>query len=381
MGGSLAEASDTLPAMRRDKVLRFVVTAFAVGAFIGLICGLAFGGSDNPTTARAASQDSSTTTSVKSPDETTAPGEPMTAERAQAIGANELGQILVVMYHLIDTEEGTWTRTPQNFRNDLATLKAEGYYPINIRDLASGNIDIPAGKSPVVITFDDSSPGQYRILDDGTIDPDCAVGIMQAAVEAGGWASRATFFPLLDVVPKERVIFGQEDKKQEKLVNLVHWGYEIGSHTITHLDLKKASTKDVTLQLAQSQATLDELIGGGYKVTSLSVPFGSYPSSLDIIKSGTYQGENEEIKYSYTAAVSINGVPCASPFSKKFDAYHIPRVRGSEPYLTDALQKFQDNPQLRYVSDGDPTTVSAPKNVDSALGDFLEDLGRPVVRY
>ena len=94
----------------------------------------------------------------------------MTAERARAIGANEMGQVLVVMYHLIDSEESEWTHTPEDLRKDIALLKSEGYYPINVRDLASGNIDIPAGKSPVVITFDDSSPGQYRILDDGTVD-------------------------------------------------------------------------------------------------------------------------------------------------------------------------------------------------------------------
>ncbi len=357
--------------------MRFVTVAFVFGAFIGLVCGLAFGGSSDPGTARAATQDTSTTTSEAPSDDTSAPGEPMTAERAQAIGANELGQVLVVMYHLIDAEEGEWTRTPQNFRNDIALLKAEGYYPINVRDLASGNIDIPAGKSPVVITFDDSSPGQYRILDDGSIDPDSAVGVLQSAVEDGGWASRATFFPLLDVVPKEREIFGQQDKRQEKLVNLVRWGYEIGSHTISHLDLKKASTDDAVWQLAESQETLEDLIGGGYQVTSLSVPFGSFPSSDSTITSGEYEG----VRYAYTAAVSINGVPCASPFSTEFNELRIPRVRGSNPYLIDAVQLLKTNPGLRYISDGDPTTVSAPKQVDSKLGDILEDLGRPVVRY
>jgi len=54
-----------------------------------------------------------------------------------------MGQVLVVMYHLIDTKEAEWTRTPENFRNDIALLQAEGYYPINVRDLVSGNIDIP----------------------------------------------------------------------------------------------------------------------------------------------------------------------------------------------------------------------------------------------
>jgi hypothetical protein len=88
----------------------------------------------------------------------------MTKDLAQTIGSNEMGQVLVVMYHLIATPESEWTRTPENFRKDIALLKSEGFYPVNVRDLASGNIDIPAGKSPVVITFDDSSPGQYRMV-------------------------------------------------------------------------------------------------------------------------------------------------------------------------------------------------------------------------
>ncbi|OFW60573.1 MAG: hypothetical protein A2133_11985 [Actinobacteria bacterium RBG_16_64_13] len=364
--------------MRRDKVFRFVTVAFAVGAFIGLVCGLAFGGAGSGTPkADALTTDTSPDASTVSSEVASEPAEPMTADRARAIGANELGQVLVVMYHLIDTEEGEWTRTPENFRSDIALLKAEGYYPINIRDLASGNIDLPAGKSPVVITFDDSSPGQYRILDDGTLDPDSAVGILQAAVQGGGWAPRATFFCLLDVTPKERELFGQPDLQREKLNNLVDWGYEVGSHTISHLDLAKAATEDVVWQLAESQMTLQELIGGGYKVSSISVPFGNYPDDDSILASGEYKGS----PYGYSAAVSIATRASASPFSTKFNALHIPRIRGSANYLTDAIQNFKDHPELRYISDGDPTTVSAPADLADDLGELNSDLGRPVVQY
>lgn len=362
--------------MRRDKVFRFVLTMFVIGAFVGLICGLAFGDSGETGTARAASEDPTSSTKGTLED-TAGSGEPMTEERARAIGANEMGQVLVLMYHHFDNEETEWTRTPENFRKDIALLKEEGFYPINIRDLASGNIDIPAGKSPVAITFDDSSPGQYRILDDGSTDPDCAVGIMQAAVEAGGWASRATFFVLIDVVPKERELFGQAEKQQEKLRNLIDWGYEIGSHTVTHLNLKDASKTEATKQLAQSQAILEDMIGGGYQVTSLAIPYGEYPPSDEFIRSGKYEGTS----YAYSAAVSIVNRPSASPFSTEFDPLHIPRVRGSENYLADAVKKFKSKPELRYISDGDPTTVSAPRDLDPALGELNGDLGRPVIRY
>ena len=152
-----------------------------------------------------------------------------------------MGQVLVLMYHLIGYDDSQYNRTPEGFRQDIADLKAAGYYPVNLSELVSGDFDVPAGKTPVVITFDDSSGGQYRINADGSLDPDCAVAIMQEAVEQGGWASRASFYPLLDVDAPDHVLFGQPDLATQKLQNLVSWGYEVGSHTVSHLNLKKAS--------------------------------------------------------------------------------------------------------------------------------------------
>jgi len=364
--------------MQRGRIIRFIMVCFVIGGFIGRVAGRAFGGPAEPAVAETGrTSDPETSAAAEAATGTTVAAGPMTPERARTIGANELGQVLVLMYHLIDSEETEWTRTPENFRNDIALLKSEGFYPVNVRDLASGNIDIPAGKSPVVITFDDSSPGQYRILDDGTLDPDSAVGILQAATEDGDWASHASFYCLLDVVPKERILFGQPDRQQEKLRNLIDWGYEVGSHTVTHLNLKKAGKAEAVKQLAESQARLEDLIGGGYAVTSISIPFGEYPSDLSILASGTYEG----IEYSYTSALALDSVPSPSPFSAEFNPMRIPRIRGSADFITSAIENFRTHPELRYISDGDPTTVSAPKDLAAALGDVADGLGRPVVRY
>ncbi len=379
--GILAEASGKLaPLCGDDKVLRFLTIAFATGAFIGLVCGLAFGGASGTGTRKAVAQtdsgtsDSTTTTSLAS----SASSGPMTPERAKAIGANEMGQVLVVMYHLIDTTETEWTRTPENFRKDIALLKSEGFYPVNVRDLASGNIDIPAGKSPVVITFDDSSPGQYRILDDGSLDPDSAVGILQEAVKAGDWAARASFFCLLDVVPKERELFGQPDRQQEKLRNLVEWGYEVGSHTVTHLDLKKASTAEATKQLAESQATLEGLIGGGYSVTSLSVPFGDYPASDSLIAGGEYDG----IKYAYTAAACVGNEPLRLTLLEQLQGPPYPADQGQRQLHHRGYRELQEDTRSCATS---PTAIRLPSRLrptwPPSSATMRTDLGRPVVRY
>jgi peptidoglycan/xylan/chitin deacetylase (PgdA/CDA1 family) len=284
---------------------------------------------------------------------------------------------MVLMYHLIGHNDSQYNRTPEQFRQDIAHLKAAGYYPVNLRDLVSGDIDVPAGKSPVVITFDDSSGGQYRISADGQLDPDCAVAIMQEAARQGGWAGRASFYPLLDVDAPDHVLFGQPKLAQKKLQQLVSWGYEIGSHTVSHLNLQKASASEIKKQLYVSAHTLEEMIGGGYKVTSLAAPFGAYPSQATILKTGKYEGR----PYAYDAALKATGGASFSPFSDGFRAYHIPRIEVSGTSLSDALSLFERTPQLRYISDGDPATIAVPASLDDSLGSVRTELRQEVVRY
>ncbi|MCZ7661941.1 MAG: polysaccharide deacetylase family protein [Thermoleophilia bacterium] len=360
--------------MRYDKVFRLLILAFALGAVLGLSGGLIFGG-DGPGKSAASgevagdhSEQATSTTGV---------AVPMTPERAAAIGANEMGLIPVIEYHLIGPSESRWTRTPENLRKDIALLKAEGFYPINLSDLVAGDIDVPAGKTPVVLTFDDSSPGQFRYLDDGTLDPDSAVGIMQRAAAEGDWASRATFFILLDVQPDDRVVFGQPESRKEKLQQLVSWGYEVGSHTVTHLNLKKATREEATKQLAVSKATLEDYVGGGYQVNTISIPFGEYPEDDALLASGQHEGQT----YAYRGAVEVAGGPAPSPFSTRFKPLHIPRIEVTGTALSDMIRTFKDSPGLRYVSDGDATAISAPGDLAERLGSVLPDLGRPVVTY
>ena len=174
---------------------------------------------------------------------------------------------------------------------------------------------VPAGKRPVVLTFDASSMGQFRILDDGTIDPNSAVGILLDFHETHrpDWPLRATFFVLQDVDAPERILFGQPELAQQKLQKLVEWGMEVGSHTISHANLAESSPDEVKRQLALSQTGLEELLPG-YEVVSLSVPFGAYPPDERVLVGGLYQGK----LYTYKAAVEVSGGLAPSPHSADF---------------------------------------------------------------
>ena len=263
---------------------------------------------------------------------------------------NENGSVLVLEYHLFGDTEERWQRTPANFRADLELLLARGYYPVNLRDLAAGDLDmVPVGKRPIVLTFDDSSIGQFRLLEDGQVDPNSAVGVLLDFHQAhpADWPLRATFFVLQDVDVAERILFGQPEWAQQKLQMLVDWGMEVGSHTISHANLAESTPEEVRRQLALSQSRLEELIPG-YQVTSLSLPFGLYPEDESLL----VQGEYADTTYAYLAAVEVSGGLAPSPQSADFSPMHIPRVQATQTEL-DRWLAVAEKPDVYYVSAGE----------------------------
>jgi len=230
----------------------------------------------------------------------------------------------VLEYHHIRRPEARWSRTPENFRADLEWLRANNYYPINLRDILSGFKGLPQGKKPVVLTFDDSSISQFRYLEDGTIDPECAVGIIKAFHEEHpDWPMRATFFVLIETNASSRNIFGQPEHpkyKEKKLKQLVKWGMEVGGHCYSHDRLSEVSEKFARYTLARSSKTLKEL--SGQEIISMATPMGLYPSN-EAVFSGQYQ----KIKYDYKLVCEVSGGLQPVPDHPKFDPRHINRIQ------------------------------------------------------
>ena len=371
---------------RRRQTLALLLLLAAVAAAIAVPLGCrgedAGGGAlverttgNGGSSASGSSASSSGSSSANSTSPSTlSDGRPVTQERARTLKANEIGLIPVLMYHAIKQS----IVPPERLREDIAALKKAGFYPTTIREMAEGRMDIPAGKSPVVLTFDDSSPTHYRFLDDGSLDPDCVVAILQAAVANGDWAPKASFFPLLYVDPPANILFGQPQYAEQKLRDLVRWGYEIGGHTVTHQDLSVATPGQIRKELARSESLLEELIGGGYQIYTLNPPYGEYPKDESLLTAGEYEG----VFYRYSAVLLAGGSSGPSPFSSKFDPLHIPRITAyPKDTVSKLVEHFRSHPELRFVSDGDPNAVSVPRSLSAKLGALRTDLELRIVRY
>ena len=96
---------------------------------------------------------------------------------------NEMGRIPILEDHLLGDSDSRWHVERNHFRRDLERLYASGYRPVTVAEMIDKKIDLPAGQSPVVFTFDDAGPSQFSYVDhDGTleIDPNSGMGIWLA---------------------------------------------------------------------------------------------------------------------------------------------------------------------------------------------------------
>lgn len=291
---------------------------------------------------------------------------------------NELGRIMILEYHKIDYPEDRWTRTPENFRRDLDTLYARGYRLVSLGDLLDGRLAVPAGTTPVVLTFDDSSPGQFRYLEqNGTleIDPKSAVGILEAFLrERPDFGRGATFFVLPAADPPNR-LFNQPAHAGKKLQYLVSRGYEIGNHTLWHANLGKYDEATVRAQIAGAQQWIQRHIPD-YRPRTLALPHGVYPKDVSWALRGSAKG----VTYSHDAILMVAGGAAPSPFSRAFDAVRLPRIQAVEAELSHWLRYFERRPHERFASDGDPDVITVPAGSrDKVRGDLrnVRVAGRP----
>lgn len=278
---------------------------------------------------------------------------------------NEMGQVPVLEYHHIEPKEERWTRTPANFRKDLETLHKLGYQPVSLMEYVNGTMDLPPGKSPVVFTFDDSDPGQFRYLGTGPnakLDPNCAVAIMRDfAQKHPDFPAKATFY----VLPS---LFEQPEFKERKLRELQEWGFEIGNHSYSHPALRKLSRAEGMKELAKGVKVTTDILPG-YKVQSIALPFGSIPKDESILRGGAAEG----VTYRHEAAMLVGANPAPSPYSKNFKPFRIPRIQATdtvEPKMSFWIKQLERN---KYRSDGDPNTITILKK-------HSDDLNRNAVK-
>ncbi|MFL6125931.1 polysaccharide deacetylase family protein [Actinophytocola sp.] len=289
---------------------------------------------------------------ARSPAPSSAPPDPA------AVGANELGFVPVLMYHrLVANPAGVFERTPDDFRAELVRLARERYVPVTAARYTTGDIDIPTGTHPVVLTFDDGDPSQFALTPAGDPAPGTAVAILrEVAAQYPTFHPVATFFVNADP-------FGDPGGRRT-LPWLREHGMEIGNHTWSHANLGEAAPDRVRDEIVRE----DQLIRAAVPAappTTLALPFGVSPAD----PTQALQGDG----YRYTGVFLVGANPAPSPYAASFDPTRIPRIRSQAATGQDAefcstawLDKLAAAPGQLYTSDGVANRVAYPSNATQA---------------
>lgn len=267
----------------------------------------------------------------------------------------------MLMYHqLTPNPVSEYDQTPAEFRAELKRLYREDYRPVTAAQLVAGDIDLPAGTHPVVLTFDDSTASQVRIAKDGEPKPDTAVGILTAFGERHpDFTPTATFYVNADP-------FAGDKRALEWLHDN---GYEIGAHTSTHANLATLDSAGVQREFVSNANEIKATTG--VTVRTMALPLGIFPNDRRLARRGSWNGRS----YRFDGVMLVGANPAPSPFAG-LDGAGVPRIRSGKgrvkfdsAYWLDWLAK---HPKRRYTSDGQPDVVSFPRRM---ADDLVNDRG------
>lgn len=270
------------------------------------------------------------------------------------------GRVPILEYHLIADSDSRWGRSWRHFRQDLETLYARGYRPVTVSQLVDRKLDIPPGTSPVVFTFDDASPGQFRYIEhDGhlEIDSTSAVGIWLAFhAKHPDWGNRATFC-MLPAAAAGHAFFGEKGIQGQrsawrlrKVRFLAEQGFELCDHTLWHADLEKYDAEVVQEQIARGAIAIDSAVPG-YRVRTFALPLGIWPRDRTLAQRGAWTDPKtgQVYRYDFDAILEVSGGPNVSPNDPRFNPLRLRRIEVYDGELGRVLDELE---RTRYVAAG-----------------------------
>ncbi len=266
---------------------------------------------------------------------------------------NLTGKVMVLEYHHLGgtplelKKDTQWRRSFASFDHDLAQLEAGGYRPITLRQLTSGKFRVPAGTTPVVLTFDDSLLHQVKFTPRGKLDADCVLAHWLA------FSRRHPDFPMRGVFfvnSAYHLAFRQPQFTRQKLELILKLGGEVGNHTWEHTNLGR--NHDPGADIGRGQQALQRWLPN-YSIVSFALPYGVFPHPNALAWAGSWRDPRGHIvHWNYRGVVLVGAGPAPSPYTGKFDAHRLPRIQVFDHQLSRWLRYFDQHPGRRFISDG-----------------------------
>ena len=288
----------------------------------------------------------------------------------------EIPQVPVLMYHRFNPQPGgssyAYTTSLADFEGHLNALYDAGFSLVSLSDWLKGDINLPKGKRPLILTIDDLYYGDQISLDaDGNPASYSGIGLLwnfyQSHPDFNFQA--ALFFNLGDKLYANDYTngsFSVQDGWREDRARVIAWGIEHGAmpynHFYHHPFLNTLTPSEIAYELAENDHVLREdlaLLDRGYLADSLSniiaLPYVVWPAS----NAGTqvlYDYVNPEgapMMAIMEGDYADNSLFLTSPFSGDFDPFHVPRISVSWEAINKIIARIDELPKTKKCDLGD----------------------------
>jgi peptidoglycan/xylan/chitin deacetylase (PgdA/CDA1 family) len=229
----------------------------------------------------------------------------------------------ILMYHSIaEPSEDPYTVPAKRFQDQLSWLLGHDFQPVALADIVNllkiGDYQRLARK--VAFTFDD---GSRDFLTD-------ALPILLRH------KATATVFIVTGMLGHKAA--WRRDRKQVQLMtedevrHIRAQGMALGSHTVTHANLRAVNREELYAQITESRATLKDL---GESFYSFSYPWGQCTSQV----AGAVRDSG------YECAVTVGG----EMHPRATDIYCLPRITMSADMDLCSFQELFDRPAVKRI--------------------------------
>lgn len=218
------------------------------------------------------------------------------------------------MYHVIADQaqppyQELYVR-PQDFAQQMRWLAQAGFQAITLKQLYQHWFapHRPLPPRPVVITFDDG----YRSVYDNAFPVLKQLGFPATVFVVGKFLDSPYFLSL------------------DQLQEMTGQGWEIGSHTLSHMDLTKATPRQLEQEVSQSRQLLEERLG-------ISVDFFCYPAGR----------VNDRVLQAVQKAGYLGAVTTRPGLARPDHIFLLDRIRINRSDTLASFQKRMELPQIK----------------------------------
>jgi hypothetical protein len=306
---------------------------------------------------------SPTSTPIVVPTQTTTP----TPDIINALVWRDNLQVPVILYHRflpVGAKESSKTKMRlEDFQDQIQALYDAGYSLVPMEKWLAGDISLPVGRRPLILTMDDLFfADQIYIEADGSPSIRSGLGLLwRFSQQHPDFGFSATlFFNLGDKYygnKKTATWFLVSDGWQDALATAIVWCIEHNAmpynHTYMHSSLDELDALGITDELRRNDLELRKFLKRAHREdliprldNYIALPFGVWPATKGLTNyMFDYKDpEDKPVSAVFEAGYFYEERYLPAPFAPGFDRFHIPRIttntRRSIEFLTNQRSRF-----------------------------------------